>query len=116
MPRSDPVALTDRTQTAWTMRWEPAAEGVSCGGAPNTGVIVLSIPPTRVRALGITAGLPEADGQRLLQAETGQHVSLLDSGRGGIYRHAPEMAPRKLLDDEHRPSSPPLAAERSGPA
>ena len=62
VPKSEPAALTDRTEAAWTMRWEPAAEGGSCGGAPGTGVIVLTIAPTRVRALTIQAGLLADDG------------------------------------------------------
>ena len=57
VPKSDPAALTDRTEAAWTMRWEPAAEGGSCGGAPGTGVIVLTIAPTRIRAISVQAGL-----------------------------------------------------------
>ena len=68
MPKSDPAALTDRTEAAWTMRWEPTAEGGSCGGAPGTGVIVLTIPPTRVRALSVPAGLLASNGRRPLQA------------------------------------------------
>ena len=80
VPKSDPAALTDRAVTAWTMRWEPTAEGASCGGAPNTGVIVLTIPPTRIRTLGITAGLPEADGRRLLQARPLMLGVTLDGG------------------------------------
>ena len=67
-PKSDPAALTDRTEAAWTMRWEPAAEGGSCGGAPGTGVVVLTIPPTRVRALTVQAGLLASNGRRPLQA------------------------------------------------
>ena len=68
MPKSDPAALTDRTEAAWTMRWEPAAEGTSCGGAPGTGVVVLTIAPTRVRALSVSAGLLAGNGRRPLQA------------------------------------------------
>jgi hypothetical protein len=67
-PKSDPEALTDRTEAPWTMRWEPAAEGASCGGAPGTGVIVLTIAPTRVRALTVQAGLLASNGRRPLQA------------------------------------------------
>jgi hypothetical protein len=79
-PKSNPAALTDRTLAAWTMRWEPTAEGATCGGAPNTAVIVFTIPPTRIRTLGITAGLPEADGQRLLQARPRAVGVVLDRG------------------------------------
>ena len=68
VPKSDPAALIDGTEAAWTMRWEPAAEGGSCGGAPGTGVIVLTIPPTRVRALTVQAGLLASNGRRPLQA------------------------------------------------
>ena len=68
VPKSDPAALTDRTEAAWTMRWEPTAEGGSCGGAPGTGVVVLTIPPTRVRALTVQAGLLASNGRRPLQA------------------------------------------------
>jgi hypothetical protein len=67
-PKSDPAALTDGTEAAWTMRWEPAGEVGSCGGAPGTGVIVLTVAPTRVRALAVQAGLLESNGRRPLQA------------------------------------------------
>lgn len=64
---STPAALTDVTQAAWTMTWKPADQGVSCGGAPGTGVIVLTIPSTRIRAVDLDAGLVEANANRLLQ-------------------------------------------------
>jgi len=67
-PKSDPRALVDRTETAWTMRWPSGVEEGQCGGAPGTGVILLAVAPTRVRALRIQTGLPAADGRRLLQA------------------------------------------------
>ena len=68
VPKSDPAALTDGPRPPGRMRWEPTAEGGSCGGAPGTGVIVLTIAPTRVRALNVQAGLLANDGRRTLQA------------------------------------------------
>lgn len=67
-PKSDPSTLIDRRESAWTMRWPPTTTEGQCGGAPGTGVILLGIPATRVRALRIRAGLPATDGRRLLQA------------------------------------------------
>jgi hypothetical protein len=64
---SDPAALTDGLKASWAMNWKPKQEGASCGGAPGTGVIVLTIPATRVREIDIAAGLPEDDPARLLQ-------------------------------------------------
>jgi hypothetical protein len=64
----DPAALTDGLKASWAMNWKPKQEGASCGGAPGTGVIVLTIPAaTRVREIDIAAGLPEDDPARLLQ-------------------------------------------------
>lgn len=65
---SVPTALTDGSKAAWTMSWAPAGEGNSCGGAPGTGVVVLSFPPTRIRQITIAAGLPANNDQRTLQA------------------------------------------------
>ena len=78
--KSDPAALTDRTEAAWAMRWEPTAEGASCGGAPGTGVIVLSIAPTRIRAISVQAGLLATNGRRPLQARPLVLGVLLDGG------------------------------------
>ena len=78
--KSDPAALTDRTEAAWTMRWEPTAEGASCGGAPGTGVIVLSISPTRVREISVQVGLLATNGRRPLQARPLVLGVLLDGG------------------------------------
>jgi hypothetical protein len=65
---SDPAALTDGLKASWAMTWKPEQEGASCGGAPGTGVIVLTIPAaTRVREIDVAAGLPEDDPARLLQ-------------------------------------------------
>jgi hypothetical protein len=65
---SDPAALTDGLKASWAMNWNPKQEGASCGGAPGTGTIVLTIPAaTRVREIDIAAGLPEDDPARLLQ-------------------------------------------------
>lgn len=67
VPDAKPAALTDGTLAAWSMRWAPTAEASPCG-TPGTGVIVLTIEPTRVRALNIRAGLPADDDRRTLQA------------------------------------------------
>jgi hypothetical protein len=80
MPKSDPGALTDGTVAAWTMWWEPDAEGGSCGGVPGTGVAVLSIPPTRIRAIGVQAGLLATNGRRPLQARPLALGVVLDGG------------------------------------
>ena len=78
--KSDPAALTDRTEAAWAMRWEPTAEDASCGGAPGTGVIVLSIAPTRIRAISVQAGLLATNGRRPLQARPLALGVVLDGG------------------------------------
>ena len=65
---SDPAALTDGLKSSWAMNWKPKQEGTGCGGAPNTGVIVLTLPATtRIRGIDIAAGLPEDDPGRELQ-------------------------------------------------
>jgi hypothetical protein len=80
VPKSDPAALTDRTEAAWTMRWQPTAEGNSCGGAAGTGVVVLSIAPTRIRAINVQAGLLANNGRRPLQARPLALGVMLDGG------------------------------------
>jgi hypothetical protein len=80
VPKSDPAALTDGTVAAWTMRWEPEAAGGSCGGIPGTGVAVLSIPPTRIRAISVQAGLLATNGRRPLQARPRALGVVLDGG------------------------------------
>jgi hypothetical protein len=65
---SEPAALTDTSKASWSMTWKPKQEGESCGGAPGTGVILLTIPDaTRVREIDIAAGLPVDDPARQLQ-------------------------------------------------
>ena len=78
--KSDPAAVTDRTEAAWTMRWEPTAEGTSCGGVAGTGVVVLSIAPTRIRAISVQAGLLTTNGRRPLQARPLALGVVLDGG------------------------------------
>jgi len=80
VPKSDPAALTDGTVAAWTMRWEPEAEGGSCGGLPGTGVVVLTIPPTRIREISVQAGLLATNGRRPLQARPLALGVVLDGG------------------------------------
>lgn len=62
-----PAALTDLNEAAWTMTWQPAEQGASCGGAPSTGKIVLTIAPRRIRQIDIQAGLGEKNPDRLRQ-------------------------------------------------
>jgi hypothetical protein len=64
---ANPAALTDLSVAAWTMNWSPPEEGTRCGGAPGTGVIVLSVPPTRIREIDVQAGLPEGAADRPLE-------------------------------------------------
>jgi hypothetical protein len=80
VPKSDPAALTDRTEAAWTMRWTPTGEGGSCGGAPGTGVVVLSLAPTRIREIRVQAGLLASNGRRPLQARPLAVGVVLDGG------------------------------------
>lgn len=67
-PGSDPAALTDLTEAAWTMTWAPTSSGNTCGGAPGTGVMVLTLPTaTRVRQVDLQAGLLASNADRPLQ-------------------------------------------------
>ena len=66
-PRSDPAALVDGSEQAWTTPWTPSAEGGSCGGAPGTAVVVLTFPATRVRAIDLDVGLVARSAERPLQ-------------------------------------------------
>ncbi len=66
-PESTPAALVDLNQAAWTMSWKPAEQGVSCGGAPGTGVIVLTVPRNRIRQIDLQAGLLADNAERPLQ-------------------------------------------------
>lgn len=66
-PDADPASLLDGTEQAWSEPWNPSAEGSSCGGAPGTGVVVLSFPATRVREIDVNAGLPASNPNRPLQ-------------------------------------------------
>jgi hypothetical protein len=59
--------LTDLSVAAWTMSWAPTQQGASCGGAPGTGVIVLTLPATRIREIDLQAGLVAADTNRPLE-------------------------------------------------
>jgi hypothetical protein len=83
LKRSTPAALTDLTEAAWTMSWQPQAQGDSCGGAPGTGVILLTFAPTRIRQVVVRAGLPPEDSSRLLQARP---KSIGVSFDGGVCR------------------------------
>jgi hypothetical protein len=60
---SDPAALIDGSVVEWTMNWSPTQES-ACGPAAGTGVIVLSIPPTRIRQVQIFSGLDKDNPQR----------------------------------------------------
>ena len=64
---SDPAALTDVSVSAWTMNWAPTEQGTSCGGAPGTGKVLLTVPATRIRQIEVQAGLLEADSNRTLE-------------------------------------------------
>jgi len=64
---SDPAALTDVSVSAWTMNWAPTEQGTSCGGAPGTGKVVLSMPATRIRQIDLQAGLQDTDSNRTLE-------------------------------------------------
>ncbi len=63
---ADPARLVDGTVEEFTMRWEPSAES-RCGPAGNTGIIVLTFAPTRIRQVSILPGLAETNPQRPLQ-------------------------------------------------
>jgi hypothetical protein len=63
---SDPANLVDRSAVEWTMHWEPTQEA-ACGAAPNTGTIVLTFAPARIRQLQIVPGLDASNPQRALQ-------------------------------------------------
>lgn len=67
VPNSNPAALTDLSVAAWTMTWTPAEQGTTCGGAPGTGVIALTLPPTRIRQINLQAGLLATDANRPLE-------------------------------------------------
>lgn len=55
---SDPAKLIDGSVQEFTMNWTPPPEGPSsCGAAPGTGWITLTIVPTRVRKVVIWSGL-----------------------------------------------------------
>jgi hypothetical protein len=66
-PGSDPAWLLDGTEQAWSEPWNPAVEGDSCGGAPGTGTVVLTLPATRVREIDLNAGLPASNAKRPLE-------------------------------------------------
>ena len=59
-------ALVDSSVQEWTMTWQPSAES-ACGAAADTGTIVLSFAPTRVRRIQILPGLDKSNPQRPLQ-------------------------------------------------
>jgi hypothetical protein len=103
VPKSDPAALTDRTEAAWTMRWTPTAEGPSCGGAPGTGVVILSIAPTRIREIRVQAGLLASNGRRPLQARPLTMGVVLDGG------------PCQRLDLADTPDEQPLELDSTVP-
>jgi hypothetical protein len=63
---SDPANLVDRSAMEWTMHWAPTQES-PCGAAANTGTIVLTFAPTRIRQLQIVPGLDASNPQRALQ-------------------------------------------------
>jgi hypothetical protein len=65
-PNSNPGALVDEADNEWTMNWAPSQEA-QCGPAPDTGVIVLTFAPTRIRMLQIAPGLAGTNPQRKLQ-------------------------------------------------
>jgi hypothetical protein len=69
--RSDPAKLVDRTAEEFTMKWpqegDPKGEP-SCGAAPGTGWIVVTMPrPVRIRQILIHPGLDEKNPRRTLQ-------------------------------------------------
>jgi hypothetical protein len=64
--KSDPAALVDESENELTMNWTPTGES-SCGPAPGTGLVVITIPPTRIRLMQIASGLAESNPQRKLQ-------------------------------------------------
>ncbi len=64
--KADPATLVDGTVEEFTMRWEPNSVN-SCGPAGNTGIIVLTFAPTRIRQISILPGLAESNPQRPLQ-------------------------------------------------
>ena len=60
--------LLDGTEQAWSEPWNPETEGDSCGGAPGTGSVVLTMPAaTRVREIDLNAGLPASNAKRPLE-------------------------------------------------
>jgi hypothetical protein len=65
-PGSDPANLVDHSAMEWTMHWAPSQES-ACGAAANTGTIVLTFAPTRIRQLQIVPGLDASNPQRPLQ-------------------------------------------------
>lgn len=65
---STPGLLLDRTAQAWTTSWPVGTAGSGCAPAPGGGAIVLSFPPTRIRAVDIYAGLSDLVPERTLQA------------------------------------------------
>ena len=65
-PGSNAGALVDGSVQEWTMTWQPSV-GSSCGAAADTGTIVLSFAPTRVRQIQILPGLDKSNPQRPLQ-------------------------------------------------
>jgi hypothetical protein len=64
---ADPASLVDGTEQAWSEPWNPQTEGDSCGGAPGTGTVVLTFPPTRVREVDVNAGLAASNAKRPLE-------------------------------------------------
>ena len=81
---SDPVRLVDGDVAAWTMTWAPVQQGSDCDAAAGTAAIVLAIPPSTIRKLHITAGLP--DGHPELGCKPCRPPSASPSTTGSVIR------------------------------
>jgi len=103
---SDPAALVDGSAAEWSTAWSFADPASTCGGAPGTAVIELTLAQsTRIRALDIRAGLGEEESDRPLQFRPKVIGVVADDGTCRAYPLVDTAEPQRLDVDTEEPVS-----------
>ncbi len=78
LPGHPAEATVDGTPADWATRWVPPEATAACGGAPDVGRVLLSLPPTRIREIRVVAGTPDASRRPLQFLPASLHLTLSD--------------------------------------
>lgn len=95
---SNPAALVDESENEWTMNWAPTGDPPGgCGPAQNTGYVILTFAPARIRLLQIAPGLAETNPQRALQPVPTKLSIVFDSGPTCITKQLSDKSGQQVI-------------------